>query len=281
MDQPSSPVLTRAIPSQIVNEGASFGPLYLNDFIKSPNIISGDIRFQAELSNGAPLPKGMICTQDGMIRGIPAVGTQGGYEVTITASNGSDQPLVTQFALTIQARSAMEAGEMFGGFKTKVWEALLKNLPVPNIGDIMDRPISAVELFYLLQRFAVLTIWDVYNLEMPSEKRLLTLEGMSPHYNIYDRGSCIVGAPKDLFTYERTLEDALQTARVMAREVYKRNWTIELSGFNKMIRASWVELQLLGDKNGRHLDILRYDPTTDDMRIYNEKVKNINSGLAP
>jgi hypothetical protein len=69
------------------------------------------------------------------------------------------------------------------------------------------------------------------------------------------------------------LEDALITSRVMAREVYNRGWTIELSGFNKMVRGAWVELQHLGDKHGRHIDILRYDPSTDDMRIYTEQAK--------
>jgi hypothetical protein len=277
MDQPNAPILLKPIPPQIVNEGASFGPLNLNDFIGLPDMASGQLRFQAELADGASLPKGLMCTQDGMIGGIPAARTAGSYDLVVTASHDSATPFAAQFALTIKASLVTESTDIFGNFKTQVWEALMKNLPVPDVGDILNRPISAVELFYLLQRFAVLTIWDVYNLEMPADKKILTLEGMSPHYHIYDRGSCLVGAPKDLFSHERTLEDALQTARVMSREVYKRNWTIELSGFNKMIRASWVELQLLGDKNGRHLDILRYDPTSDDMRIYTEKAKTLGA----
>ncbi len=268
MDQPNSPTLLKSIPSQIVNEGASFGPLNLNDFIDT---FGSNVRFQAVLSTGNSLPKGLICTQDGIISGIAGQGTAGSYEVIVTAENDSSIPFATQFLFTIKPGLAVEKAEFFDGVKAQVWEALLKDLPVPDLGDILNRPISAVEIFYLLQRFAVLTIWDVYNLEMPAEKKLLQLEDMSPHYNIYDRGSCIVGAPKDLFNHERTLEDALQTARVMAREVYKRNWTVELSGFNKMIRGSWCEFQLLGDKHGSHLDILRYDPTADDMKIYTEK----------
>lgn len=155
--------------------------------------------------------------------------------------------------------------------KQKVWEAAKENLPLPEMHEIFSREISAAELYYLLQRFAVLTIWDVYNLDVPGEKQLLQLEGVSKHYNIFDRGSCLVGAPKDLFTYDRTLADALQTAQVMAREAYNRNWTIELSGFNKMIRAAWVELQHLSDLKGRPIDILHFNPSTEDIRIYTEQ----------
>jgi hypothetical protein len=258
--------LIKPIPALVVNEGASLRSINFHDFI------SGATRFSAELTNGNALPKGLICTSDGVLSGIPAVDTQGSHQILVTAES-DDGPFSTEFSLIIKERIAMDSEDLFGNFKTKVWDALIKNLPVPEIGDIFDRPISAVELYYLLQRFAVLTIWDVYNLEMPAGKTILKIEGMSKHYNIYDRGSCIVGAPKDLFSYERTLEDALMTSRAMAREVYARGWTVELSGFNKMVRGAWVELQHLGDKHGRHVDILRYDPSSDDMRIYTEQAK--------
>ena len=70
--------------------------------------------------------------------------------------------------------------------------------------------------------------------------KLLQLKGISQHYNIYDCGSCLIGAPKDLFSHARTLEDALQTARVMAREAYQRKWTVEFVGFDKMARAARI-----------------------------------------
>lgn len=232
--------------------------------------MSGPVTYSAELSAGTPLPEGIACTADGVLTGIPVANTEGVYEIVITANNASKIPFTTKFQLTIKSKMS---ADVFTNFKSQVWDALLKNLPVPELADILNRPISAVELYYLLQRFGVLTIWDVYNLEVPGEKVLLNLEGASQHYNIYDRGSCIVGAPKELFSHERTLEDALMTARAMAREVYKRNWTIELAGFNKMIRGAWVELQHLGNKNNRHIDILRYHPSQEDLRIYAEQVR--------
>lgn len=274
-EQPAAPAIIEAITPQVINEGATFGPFDLKKFIASPDVIGGPIRFKAELVSGSPLPKGLICMTDGTINGIPAPGTYGTYEVVITAENDSKIPFVTQFELIIKSRPSLDTPADFGNYKSKVWEALMKNLPLPELTDAVNRPITAMELYYLLQRFGVLTIWDVYNLEMPQEKTLLTLEGASKHYNIYDRGSCIVGAPKDLYSHDRTSEDALMTSRAMAREVYKRNWTVELAGFNKMIRGAWVELQHLGDKHGRHLDVLHFTPTVEDMRIYSEEARAI------
>ncbi len=263
------PVLIKAIPPQVVNEGASLGPLNLNDFIQSPDAESGAVQFVAELSDGKSLTKGLICTSNGTLSGIAAPGTQGVYEVVISANNASGTPLTAKLTLTIKERIRIDEGyQYFTDLKSRVWEALGQDLPLPEIGNWVDRPLTIVEIYYLMQRFATLTIWDVYNLETPSDKTILQLEGASPHYQIYDRGSCLVGAPKDLFSYERTLEDALHTARVMAREVYKRGWTVELAGFNKMARASWVEIQLLGSAHGKPLEILHYEPTEADQKLY-------------
>lgn len=40
-----APLLIKPIPSQIANEGGTFGPLDLKEFIKSPNTESGKVRF--------------------------------------------------------------------------------------------------------------------------------------------------------------------------------------------------------------------------------------------
>ena len=65
----------------------------------------------------------------------------------------------------------------------------------------------------------------------------------------------------------------MQTAKVIAREVYKRGWTIEFAGFNKMVRAAWVELQVLGDAHGKQLEILHYNPSSEDLKLYVSQTK--------
>lgn len=266
------PILAKPIPPQVVNEGAAFGPLNLNDYIHSSDGESGSVTFFAELEDGSALPKGLICTSNGTLSGIPAAGTKGNYRFVIVGENESGIPCTAQIAFTIKTRLVTGMGISEDLAKAKVWAALTQNLPLPELTDFLNRPITIVEIYYLLERFATLTIWDVYNLDMPGDKHLLQLEGSSPHYHVYDRGSCLVAAPKDLFSHERTLEDALQTARAMAREVHTRSWTVELSGFNKMSRATWIELQLLAAKTGKSIDVMRYTPSQEDLNIYAARV---------
>lgn len=263
------PTLKKPVPAQIINEQAAYGPFDLKEFIHDDG--KSNLRFQGELINGDSLPKGLICTEDGILTGIPAKETQGNYEFKITARN-NEGIVEANFMFTIKPIITV-GGNYIDQLKSQVWEALEQKLPVPDIGSIYDRAVTINDVYYLLERFATLTIWDALNLEGPGGKTLLTLEGASPHFNVYDRGSSLVATPKDLFSSERTLADALQTARAMAKEVYKRGWTIEFAGFEKMERAAWVELQHLEDKFGKKVEILHYDPSFKDLRIYNEETK--------
>jgi hypothetical protein len=272
MAEPQSPKLIKAIPNVVANVGSPFGPVDLKEYIKNPNQESGLIKFFAELAETeSGLPDGIICTMDGLLGGIPRQTSVGVHRIILIAENDASDPLLIEMQLTVFEKLSADQTEFLTSLKSKVWEALGKDLPIPEMNDLLSRPISAVEVYYLLQRFAVLSVWDVYNLEPPGDKTLLTLPGANQHYNIYDRGSCIVGAPKDLYSHERTLADALQTATVIAREVHKRGWTVEFAGFNKMARAAWIELQIIGDKTGKHLEILHYAPSPEDVKIYERK----------
>ena len=273
------PVFTKDIPAQIINELASYGPFDFNAFLEHPEGVS--FTFQAGLESGEPLPQGMICTADGYLTGIPAKGTSGDYLILVTASNeeGSSE---ARFTLHIKPSIAQEteahSADYFNELKSKIWDAIEHKKPIPEI-DFFNQEITPLDVYYLLERWGVLIIYDAFNLEPPGEKKLLQLEGMSEQYNIYDRGSCLVGTPKDLFSHERTTVDALQTARVMAKEAYKRNWTIELVGFDKMTRAAWVEIQHLSEQYGRPLEIINYQPTSSDIHIYQAESEGIRGGV--
>lgn len=268
----AAPIISKPIPPQIVNEQAAYGPFNLKDFFHAPD--GAALTFSAELTNGRSLPRGMICTADGILTGIPARGTEGFYEIVITAENEAGT-VQAELTFTIKPSLSMASNEYSDKIKSQVWEALEQNLPIPDLGELYDRPVTFNDVYYLLERWAMLIIWDAFNLEPPGEKKLLHLEDASEHFNIYDRGSSIVATPKDLFSHERTVADALQTARAMAREVYKRGWTIELAGFDKMMRAAWVEVQLLGDKHGKQLEILHFDPGLKELKVYNEESKTV------
>lgn len=266
--------MKKAIPPQIINEGAAFTAIDFKQYLQFDD--GSELQFFAELSTGESLPTGLICTSDGVMTGIPAKGTSGNFTIKVTGENNFGIIDTLEFPLVIKPSLMGEGTELLASLKSKVWEALGKNLPLPEMEAIVDRPITAIEIYYLLQRFATLTVWDVYNLDPPAERAVLQLEGTSPHYVVYDRGSCLIGAPKDLFSHDRNLEDALQTARAMAREVYRRGWTIEFAGFDKMLRAAWVEIQVLGDQHGKQLDILHFNPTSEDVNLYKTRLKNVS-----
>lgn len=260
-----APVIVKPIPAQVVNEHAAYGPFHLSDYIATPD--QSAFRFSAELSTGESLPKGMICTEDGVLTGIPASDTHGNYEIKLTAENEAGY-VETTFVLTIKPSLGGNPTAYMDQIKAQVWEALDQNMPLPDLGDILNRPITAMDVYYLLERWAMLTIWNAFNLEPAGEKVLLNLPDASPHYHVYDRGSCLIATPKDLFSHERTLEDSLQTARAMAREIYRRGWSIEFAGFDKMTRAAWVEVQQLMDKHGKKIEIINYYPSPEDIKIY-------------
>jgi hypothetical protein len=262
------PELIKPIPTITTNEGAAFGPIDLKPHFSALN--PRQLQFSAELTTHESLPAGLICTQDGLLSGIAKNKTAGDYDITLNVTE-NDSTTTARFKLTIKTRFTTDDPSFLDKLKSQVWQAVGDNAAFAGINNILDRPVTAGDMYYLLQRWGMLSIWDIYNLEAPSAGKLLNIPGASEHYHIYDRGSCLVAAPKDLFSYERTLEDALQTSRALAHEVYSRGWTIELSGFNKMIRAAWIELQLLGDKHGKRLDILHYTPEPDDLKLYTIK----------
>lgn len=274
-EQSQAPILIKPIPPQTVNEGGVLHPVNLNDFIQSPTVESGIVKFSAELVDGRPLPKGLICTGNGLLSGIPAKGTEGHYQFLIIADNDSGIPLVVEVPFTVRPRISVDSDQLMSQLKSQVWDAIGHNQTPPDIESLLNRPITEAEIYYLLERFATLTIWDVYNLDFPSERKIIELAEASPHYVVYDRGSCLIMTPKELFSHERTLEDAFQTARALAREVYNRDWTIEFSGLDKLIRAAWVELQVLGDKFGKKLEVLHYSPSVSDVKIYVEKTRGL------
>ena len=269
------PVLIKEIPAQVVNEQAAFGPFDLKEYIQAED--GSRLKFSAGLASGAALPKGLICTEDGLVTGIPGKETHGTHDIVVTARNDAG-PLEAHFELMIKPSLSATQMDYIDELKAEVWQALQQNLPVPDLSELHDRPVTMLDIYYLLERWGILTIWDAFNLEPASEKQLLTLEGVSEHYNVYDRGSSLVAAPKDLFSHERTLEDGLKTARAMAREVYHRGWTIELAGFEKLTRAAWIELQQLGDRYGKQLEVINYHPTPEDLKLYQTRAKSMGYG---
>ena len=272
----AQPVLIAPIPPQVVNEMASYAPFDLKKFIQEPD--GKSLRFKAEIKGGAALPKGIILTGDGILTGIPAKETQGVHEILVTAESDTAS-FTTTFVFTIKPALAQTEAGYVEKLKLQVWEAMQKNLPIPELRDLMELPINQLDIYYLLERWGTLTIWNAFDLDPPEQKTLLTLPGASKHYDVYDRGSSLIMTPKDLFSHERTSADGMQTAKAMAREVYKREWTIEMAGLQKWTRNVWVELQILGDLHGKYIDIVNYTPSKEDENIYSAEASNASRNV--
>lgn len=272
----AAPRLINAIPQQVINELAGFHPFNLQSFFESDT----PIRFSAQQTNGEALPKGMICTSEGMLTGIPAKGTVGAYQLIITAQNETGE---TNAEFTLLIRESLvntETGTSLEELKAQIWDAADKNLPIPDLSELLNREVTPIEIYYLLERWAMLKIWDAFNLDVPGALTPITVEGASPHYATYDRGSCLVAIPKDLFSHERTTEDAFMTARALAREAYSRGWTMDLVGFDKLIRAAWVEVQRLNQIHGRNLEVVNYTVKDKDVKLFNEIMRK-EAGIQP
>lgn len=268
----AAPYFTKKIPMQIINEKAAYAPFDLKQFLENADVAS--IRLSATLKNGNGLPKGLICTPDGILTGIPAKGTHGNHEILLTAEN-EDGQAETTFTMIIKPIPSGDANYL-DQLKKQVWEALEQHLPIPDLTELYNRPITHLDIQHLLERWGIITIWDAFNLDPPGEKHLLTtLSGVSQYYNVYDRGCCLIGCPKDLFSSERTTQDGIMTAQAMAQEVYNRHWTIEMAGFYKFTRAVWAELQRLGDVHGRKVEIINYTPSTKDLNLYHKQIDQL------
>jgi len=272
----AAPRLINPIPQQVINELAGFHPFELQSFFESET----PMRFSAEQTNGEPLPKGMICTGNGSLTGIPAKDTVGTYQIRVIAKNEVGET-AAEFNLIIRESLVnAETGTALEELKAQIWQAADKNLPIPDLSELLNRDITPIEIYYLLERWAMLKIWDAFNLETPGPLNEITLQEASKHYAIYDRGSCLVAVPRDLYSYERTTEDAFRTARALAKEAFSRGWTMDLVGLDKLTRVAWAEVQRLNQIYGRNLEVVNYNVSDRDVRLFNEIMRH-EAGITP
>lgn len=266
-----------------------------------PESDSSGLLYTIETEDGL-LPFDLDYTITGMIYGAcrPPALVSSPYKVNVMATDSLGQNLTTQFNLevlpaarpedawtpdttledefeqSIQLQTAEEEALLdelreaeakeghFSEEKKAIWEAIIQGQTIPELKELIDRPISHQEIYYLLSRISYFVIWDANNPAPAGELHPLTLKGASDLFNVYDRGSCIVATPKQLFDHDRTLRHGIQTAQAMAGEVFLRGWRVEFGGFDKMVRAAWVEFELLSEKFGKPVAYSYFNPSEHD-----------------
>lgn len=253
-------------------------------------------------TEGGLLPFALDYTITGVIYGQcrPPALERSPYKVNVIVSNGSGE-LTTQFELEIlpalrpedewsldtsfedefeesiqleeeeeralldELDETSEKENQFLAEKREIWEAIIQGDTIPELKELMERPISHQEIYYLLSRISYFVIWNANDAAPAGELHALQLKGASEMFHVYDRGSCIVATPKQLFDHNRTLKHGVQTAQAMANEVFERGWRVEFGGFDKMVRAAWVEFELLSQKYGKPVSYSYFQPSSQDV----------------
>lgn len=266
------------------------------------NTSATGLLYTVEIADEGSLPLDLDYTITGEVYGQlrPPALAGSPYKIAVIVSNGAADSLTTYFELEVleaarpeeewaidesidnEFESAVQLNpeeelELFDALKEQsgkldvfteeklaIWEAILQGQSIPELKALIDRPITHQEIYYLLSRISYFVIWDANNSAPAGALKALALKSASEHFNVYDRGSCIVATPKQLFDHNRTLLHSVQTAQAMAREVFQRAWKVEFGGFDKMVRAAWVEFELLSQQFAKPVSYSYFNPTPQD-----------------
>ncbi|HCU05027.1 MAG: hypothetical protein A2X77_06130 [Gammaproteobacteria bacterium GWE2_42_36] len=267
------------------NEGSELTPIDLKTLINNPS--NEPLTFALELSTGGELPAGLTCTAEGIIQGTPAIGTHQDvpYDIVVVAQAATTEPLVFAIQLLILASESnqnnaeytiTEAVDIVDELAFKnYWQSVMENLDLPDLETLLTRKITKSELYYLLERFATFTVWNADDLRLAVDGKAIEINGASSLFQVYDFEVALVASPKDLYATNRTLADCVQTARAMIQEAHHRKWNVELTGYDKMIRAAGIEAARLNKIMADYtMEIENYELTDADFEILNYTLKS-------
>ncbi|OGT30883.1 MAG: hypothetical protein A3E87_07840 [Gammaproteobacteria bacterium RIFCSPHIGHO2_12_FULL_35_23] len=240
-----------------VNEDSPIQPLELNSYLENPT--NQPLKFSATLATGESLPTWLSFSEAGVLAGKPPVGAARPlpYLIKVLAIT-PDKKLELNFEIRVyKPKTAEEIAKS----RQEAWQALAKQGVLPeSIQEIIERPVTSADIYYLLSRFASFTVWNAEDMRLAVNGKLIQVAGASDKFNIYDFEVCLVITPKDLYSHDRGLGDALKTARAATQEVYRRKWHIELGGFDKMADAAWYEAYDLNKRGEHQMEIRNYEP---------------------
>ena len=240
-----------------VNEGSPIQSLDLKSYLENPENIP--IKFSATMDSGEVLPAWLSLSSEGVLTGKPPVGAAKPlpYAIKVLAITPTSK---LELNFEVRVYTPKTADEIAKA-RQEAWQALAKQGVLPeSIQEIIERPITSRDIYYLLGRFASFTVWNADDLRLADNGQLIQVAGISDKFNVYDFEVCLVAIPKDLYSYDRGLGDALQTARAVVREVYNRKWNVEFGGFDRMADAAWYEAYDLNAQGEHQMEIRNYEP---------------------
>lgn len=246
-----------------LNELSEIEAIDLREFLKIPKG-AGDLFFEVD-EEGDRLPLGLLLSEAGVLSGKPAQGTSKptAYEVAIVVQGEKVSPFLMTLKIKIDEAREPEGEEALWVNKLQnYWRSFANDLSLPDIETILTREVSASDIYYLLERYGTLMIWNADDLRPADKGQLFAVEGISSRYNVYDFDVVLVATPKALYDPARTIKDGYITAEAMVNEIHKRAWNIEMAGHDKLMRRAWLEVQKLNRLGkGHHIEIHNYSPS--------------------
>ena len=264
--------------------GSEITSIDLKKSIDNPSNIS--LKFSAELSLGGPMPENLTCSEDGVISGILARNTAAllPHSVSVVAEGEAIEPLAFDIYLYIVAAEGAEAEEAEELQPAELefdleqfdqyWKAFNDKLDLPDLEELLTRQITKRDIYYFINKFATLTVWNADDYRPADVGELISIQGESEHFMVYNFDVALVATPKDLYSTSRTMGDALQTARSMVQEAYKRKWNVELAGLDKMVSAGWVEAEWLNKNKAEYkMAVKNFIPSENDWTNLSKRMQ--------
>jgi hypothetical protein len=215
------------------------------------------LSFSVDETNGQALPEGLSIDNRGQLSGrlSPGASRHSPYQLLINI-NGDDE----QVAIELHVGPQM-LPEDISHAQAEIWKALESGAAIPeDIRKIVERPITKLDIYHLLERYAAFTIWNADDMQLADEGKKIKVSGLSDKFEAYDFGVCLVTTPKDLYSHTRTKGDMRQTARALAKEAHHRHWHVEFGGFDQMASTAWKEIQTLNKTSSHKMEVRNYTP---------------------
>lgn len=216
-----------------------------------------------DTAKGDALPEGITLDAKGVLRGSPRMGSSvsSPFHLQIDIN---DESCIQPIELRVGVQMNPEEIEKR---QLDIWQAFQEGRDLPqDFIELLERPVTKADIYHLIERYASFTVWNSDDMRLAKEGRKIKIRDVSDKYQIYDFDVCLVASPKDLLADDRSLKDALDTARGMVREVHRRRWNIELGGFDKMAMAAWYEVRELNDRSRHQMNIKNYTPPAEAAR---------------
>lgn len=294
------PKLKKEYLEYVLIAGSEIPTVNLQREIENPSHVP--LKFSAELSLGGELPVNLSCSEEGRITGTLEKNTATflPYSVLVVAQAEGVEPLTFEVYLHVDpplgAAFETESGAELEGEEAALtgdetaepaemefnleqfdqyWHLFSEKMDLPDLEELLTRRVTPREIYYFINKFATLTVWNSDDFRPADNGKLLDILDENDQFLVYDFEVALVATPKELFSTSRTPKDARSVAAAMIQEAHHRKWNVELAGFDKMVSAAWVEAEYLNktlEDAEYKMAVKNFIPSQEDWAYLSERL---------